>query len=426
MQHRPTPLESRRALLRFLAASPLAAGLGLTLDLDNALAQSDALLDAATLPDDPAPRGNPALPRDPALLSAPADAVDVFDLEAHVKKTLPVGHYTYMAYGSDDSAMLEINRQGLEHIKLKPRRLVDTSSLDTSIELFGHRYSMPIFLAPCGAQAAFHPEGEVAVARAAKSKNALQVLSTVANFSIEEVARARGAPLWFQLYPSSSWGVTEPMIKRAERAGCTALALTVDIPARNMEESERMHRNTNPACLPCHEPNPDLAFNAMAMFDGLDMRGVRFGVAGLTWDYLDRLREATSMKLLVKGIVTAEDAARCLDRGVDAIWVSNHGGRADVTGMASVESLVDVLSVARGRVPVIVDSGFRRGRDVFKALALGADAVCIGRPYLWGLGAFGTAGVERVLEILERELRIVMTQMGTVDLAGITRDYLKV
>jgi isopentenyl diphosphate isomerase/L-lactate dehydrogenase-like FMN-dependent dehydrogenase len=252
------------------------------------------------------------------------------------------------------------------------------------------------------------------------------VLSTVANFSIEEVAAARGAPLWFQLYPSSSWEVTGPMVKRAERAGCTALALTVDIPARNMEQSERMHRNTNPACLPCHEPSPDVAFGAMAMFDGLDMRGVRFGVAGLSWDYLDRLRDATSMKLLVKGIVTAEDAARCLEHGVDGIWVSNHGGRADVTGMASVESLVDVLSVARGRVPVIVDSGFRRGRDVFKALALGADAVCIGRPYLWGLGAFGTAGVERVLEILERELRIVMTQMGTVDLASITRNYLNV
>jgi isopentenyl diphosphate isomerase/L-lactate dehydrogenase-like FMN-dependent dehydrogenase len=401
MPYGPTPLESRRALLRFLAASPLAAALGVAFGLDDALAQSDK------------------------LLASPADAVDVFDFEAHVKKSLPIGHYTYMAYGSDDSSMLEINREGLEHIKLKPRRLVDTSALDTSIELFGHRYSTPIFLAPCGAQAAFHPEGEVAVARAAKSKNVLQVLSTVANFSIEEVTRARGEPLWFQLYPSSSWDVTLPMVKRAERAGCTALALTVDIPARNMEASERMHRNTNPACLPCHEPNPDVAFGAMAMFDGIDMQGVRFGVAGLTWDYLDRLRDATSMKLLVKGIVTAEDAARCLEHGVDGIWVSNHGGRADVTGMASVESLVDVLSVARGRVPVLVDSGFRRGRDVFKALALGADAVCIGRPYLWGLGAFGTAGVERVLEILERELHIVMTQMGTANLESITRDYLK-
>jgi isopentenyl diphosphate isomerase/L-lactate dehydrogenase-like FMN-dependent dehydrogenase len=410
MPYGSTPLESRRALLRFLAASPLAAALGVVFDLDDALAQSDKLLDSAALP---------------ALLASPADAVDVFDFEAHVKQSLPIGHYTYMAFGSDDSSMLGINREGLERIKLKPRRLVDTSELDTSVELFGQRYSMPIFLAPCGAQAAFHPEGEVAVARAAKSKNALQVLSTVANFSIEDVARARGAPLWFQLYPSSSWEVTSPMVERAERAGCAAVALTVDIPARNMEESERMRRNTNPACLPCHEPSPDVAFGAMAMFDGLDMQGVRFGVAGLTWDYLDRLRDATSMKLLVKGIVTAEDAARCLEHGVDGIWVSNHGGRADVTGMASIESLVDVLSVARGRVPVIVDSGFRRGRDVFKALALGADAVCIGRPYLWGLGAFGTAGVERVLEILERELRIVMTQMGTGDLASITADYLK-
>lgn len=401
MAHGPTQLESRRALLRFLAGSPLAMALGAAFDIENALAQSDK------------------------LIADPADAVDVFDFEAVVKKTMPIGHYTYMAYGSDDSAMLEINREGLEHIKLKPRRLVDTTDLDMAIELFGQRYDMPIFMAPCGAQAAFHPEGEVAVARAAKAKNTLQVLSTVTNFSVEEVTRARDAPIWFQLYPSSSWDVTGPMVERAERAGCTALALTVDIPARNMVESARMHRGSNPACLGCHDAGPGLSLDAKPMFDGVDMRGVRFGVSGLTWDYLDRLRDATSMKLLVKGIVTAEDAARCLEHGADGIWVSNHGGRADVTGMASVESLRDVLSVAGGRVPVIVDSGFRRGRDVFKALALGADAVCIGRPYLWGLGAFGSPGVERVLDILQRELQIVMTQMGTHDLASITRGSLK-
>ncbi len=405
MPPRQPQLEARRALLRFLAGSPLAYAFGL----------------GSVLGFEPGRAGAQAAP----LVDNPADAVDVFDFEAVVKKTMPIGHYTYMAYGSDDSSMLEINREGLEHIRLKPHRLVDTTHLDMSVELFGHRYDSPIVLAPCGAEATFHPEGEVAVARAAKTRNVLQVLSTVTNYSVEDVAKARGAPIWFQLYPTSSWDVTGHMIERAERAGCTALALTVDIAARNMVASARLHRGSNPACLACHEPGPGLSLKGKHMFDGVDMKGVRFGAAGLTWDYLDKLRGATSMKLLVKGIVTADDAARCLDHGVDGIWVSNHGGRADVTGMASVESLQDVLTVARGRVPVLVDSGFRRGTDIFKALALGADAVCIGRPYLWGLGAFGEPGVARVVEILQRELEIVMTQMGTRDLASITRASLK-
>ncbi len=400
-----TQLEARRSLLRFLAGSPLAYAFG----LGGALGLRPAHVRAQAEPP----------------VRDPADAVDVFDFEAVVKKTMPIGHYTYMAYGADDSSMLDINREGLEHIELKPHRLVDTTHLDMSVELFGQRYDAPIVLAPCGAEATFHPDGEVAVARAAKARNVLQVLSTVTNYSVEDVAEARGAPIWFQLYPTSSWDVTHHMIERAERAGCTALALTVDIAARNMVASARLHRDSNPACLPCHTPGPGLSFESKHMFDGVDMKGVRFGVAGLTWDYLDKLRNATSMKLLIKGIVTGDDAARCLDHGVDGIWVSNHGGRADVTGMPSVESLQDVVSVADGRVPVLVDSGFRRGTDIFKALALGADAVCIGRPYLWGLGAFGESGVARVVEILQRELQIVMTQMGTRDLASITRASLK-
>lgn len=403
MRRRSAQLESRRALLRFMAGSPLAYALGFGLGLTG--------------------RRAGAQPGD--LVADAARAIDVFDFEAIVKKTMPIGHYTYMAYGADDSSMLEVNRRGLERIELEPHRLVDTTGLDLSVELFGHRYDSPIVLAPCGAEATFHPDGEVAVARAAKAKNALQVLSTVTNYSVEDVIKARGAPIWFQLYPTSSWDVTGHMIERAERAGCAALALTVDIAARNMVASARLHRGSNPACLACHEAGSGLSLENKHMFDGVDMTGVRFGVAGLTWDYLDRLRKATSMKLLVKGIVTAEDAARCLEHGVDGIWVSNHGGRADVTGMASVESLQDVLTVAGGRVPVLVDSGFRRGTDIFKALALGADAVCIGRPYLWGLGAFGAAGVARVLDILERELQIVMTQMGTRNLASITRASLK-
>ena len=161
------------------------------------------------------------------------------------------------------------------------------------------------------------------------------------------------------------------------------------------------------------------------MLADVDMRATRMGILGLTWDYVDRLQDATSMKVLVKGIVTPEDAELAIGHGADGIVVSNHGGRAASTNRSTIEALPGIVAAVGGRVPVIVDSGFRRGTDVFKALAIGADGVNIGRPYLWGLGAFGQAGVEKVLELLQRELRIVMQQMGTPSLAAISNDYIR-
>jgi isopentenyl diphosphate isomerase/L-lactate dehydrogenase-like FMN-dependent dehydrogenase len=274
--------------------------------------------------------------------------------------------------------------------------------VDLSVEVFGQRLSSPIFLCPVGAQLMFHPEGEVAVARAAKTKNALQVLSTVTNFSVEDVARARGGPGWFQLYTTSDWAATLGMVKRAEDAGCTALAWTVDIPVRNLEPVARFNRDVDPVCQACHAGMPD-AFSLRHMFDGIDMTKVRMGLGGLTWDYLERLKGATSMKVLVKGVVTREDAARCLEHGADGIVVSNHGGRSDETLRGAIDSLPEVVAAVGGRIPVFVDSGFRRGTDIFKALALGATR----RRRSPHLGLRPSAGgVERVLDILTRELRI--------------------
>ncbi|HEX6999100.1 MAG TPA: alpha-hydroxy acid oxidase [Gammaproteobacteria bacterium] len=398
MTSRTTSLEARRRLLRWIATSPLLSALG----------ASAALGLRAAIADDEVP------------IASAADALNVFDLEAAMRSRVSAAHFAYMAQGSDDSEMLAVNRAGFEKIQLRPRRLVDVTQVDMSVELFGRRYAAPIALAPCGAQATFHPEGEVAVARAAKAKDALQILSTVTNFSVEDVAAARAAPVWFQLYPANDWSITRRIIERAENAACPVLVLTVDLAARNLEQIARFHRDTNPACRGCHEPGYEASMRKKAMFDGVDLEGLRIGIDGLTWDYVDRLHDATDMKVLIKGIVTAQDAERCIEHGADGIIVSNHGGRADVTGRSSIESLREVLDAVRGRVPVLVDSGFRRGTDVFKALALGARAVCIGRPYLWGLGAFGQEGVERVLDILSRELRIVMMQMGTPSLADVT------
>jgi isopentenyl diphosphate isomerase/L-lactate dehydrogenase-like FMN-dependent dehydrogenase len=394
-------LQSRRALLRFLAGSPLAYAVGAGLGLDYAGAQT------------------------PTIIQSPADAVNVFDFHEHVKVSMLPGHYAYMSQGADDGRMLTVNREGFQQFKLRPRRLVDTSNLDMSVELFGQRYDSPIFLAPCGAQSAFHHEGEIAVARAARTRNALQILSTVSNFSVEDVTDARDAPIWYQLYPTSDWDTTLRQIKRAENAGCTAMALTVDIPARNLEPIARFNRDEDPVCQACHTPGIAAAYATKPMFDGVNMSGLRMGIAGLTWDYVTRLKDATSMNILVKGIATGEDATLCLEHGADGVIVSNHGSRAEDSGRSSIECLPEVVAAVGGRAPVIVDSGFRRGTDVFKAMALGASGICIGKPYLWGLGAFGQPGVDRVLELLMRELRVVMTQMGTPDVASITAQSLQ-
>ena len=400
MRLRRSERESRRALLRFIASSPLAYGLGAGLLPRGAEAQLDELLEA--------------------LIESPEQALNVFDFHEYVKVHMPTGHYWYMAQGADDQRMLTVNREGFTKIQLRARRLIDTSNVDTSVELFGQRYDSPVFIAPCGALATFHPEGELAVARATRTANTLQILSTVTNNSVEDVTEARGAPLWYQLYPTSDWTFTRAMIKRAEDAGCTALALTVDIPARNLEPIARFRRDSNEECQACHQPGFEAAFSTKAMFADADLSNLGMGIRGLTWDYVDRLKDATSMNVLVKGIVTGEDAGLCLEHGADGIIVSNHGSRAEDSGRSSIECLPEVLDAVDGRVPVVVDSGFRRGTDVFKALALGASGICIGKPYIWGLGAFGQPGVERVLEILNRELRIVMQQMGTVDIESIT------
>jgi len=398
--------ESRRNFLRFLAQSPLLYGVGGALAATAARAQDDAFLSGALKFTD--------------LITSPNQALNVWDFEPVIRSRINAGHYAYLAQGSDDFGTMAANRAGYSKLGLRPRRLVDVGTVDLSVEVFGQRLNSPIFLCPVGAQFMFHEEGEVAVARAAQTKNALQVLSTVANLSIEDVAAARQGPGWLQLYSLSDWPSIEHMLKRAEDAGTTAVAWTVDIPLRNLEPIARFNREGDENCQSCHAEMPD-AFSMRRMFDGIDMTKVRMGMTGHSWASVDRLKRVTKMKVLLKGIQTREDAALCLEHGVDGILVSNHGGRADETLRGTIECLPEVVEAVGGRIPVFVDGGIRRGTDIFKALALGATAVGIGRPYIWGLGAFGQPGVERVLDILTRELRIVMTQMGASKVADISR-----
>ena len=388
-------IENRRQFLRFLAGTPLFSGSAMLPLLAQKLWAADEL---------------PA-----ELITAAEDALNVFDFHPVAKTMLSPAHYGYTVSGTDGDETLLANREGFERFRIRVRRLVDT------------RWASPIALAPVGGQRKYHPEGEVAVARAARQGAHTQILSTATSRSVEDVAAARGAPIWYQLYPTNYWHVAEAMVKRAEQAGCPVVALTVDRASpRNMETFERYVRTDTADCSACHVMNGTVEqrMRSKPMYDGIDLSEVASTQAsGLTWDFVERLKSITSMRVVLKGIVTSQDAALCLQHGVDGIIVSNHGGRAEASGRSTIESLPEIVETVGGRVPVLIDSGFRRGTDIFKALALGADAVCVGRPYIWGLSSFGQAGVEKVMDILRTEFRRVMMEAGVTSVAEIDSSY---
>ena len=236
------------------------------------------------------------------------------------------------------------------------------------------------------------------------------MLSTVSSTSVEDVSAARGEPVWYQLYPTDQWTITQALVRRAKDAGCPVLALTVDLQGgSNRLTLTRSIPRDSRDCTACHSTSRTRLsgfITGKPMFAGLDTAAATdLTPPDMTWDYLKRLRDIWPRKLMVKGLVTREDAELAIEHGVDGIVVSNHGGRAEDSGRPAIDSLAEVAEGVKGRVPLIVDGGFRRGSDIFKALALGANAVGIGRPYIWGLASFGQAGVERVLDILRQYLR---------------------
>jgi len=403
-----TPYASRRRLLRYLAASPFFS--------------SAAALAQTSTPQQRLPDPMVWAPRELAeLIESPARALSVFDFEPVARQKLSAAHFGYLATGNDDEATLRANREGFAAFQLRPRRMVDVSRVDMKMALFGTTHDSPIIIAPTGSNKAFHADGEIAVAKAARAGRHLQMLSTVATTSIEDAIEARGAPVWFQLYPTNEWRVGLAMAKRAEKAGAPAIVVTVDVlAAQNWEMFQRMWRadKTGSAqCGSCHGMGLRSFVQRKPHFDGLDLAGVSStGATNLTWDFVKRLRDAVGTKILLKGILAREDAKLAVEHGADGIVVSNHGGRSEDNGRSTIDVLPEILVAVDGRIPVLVDSGFRRGTDIVKALAMGAKAVCIGRPYLWGLGAFGQEGVERVLQLLRRELFAAMQQMGAPSL----------
>ncbi len=404
---------SRRRFLQYLAASPLLSATGLPALAGEAPSKwPDPMIWTNTGSD---------------VIKSPKEAINVFDFEPAAFKNVPPAHFGYMASGLDDEVTLRANREGFLKFQLMPRRLRDVSKVDMSVEIFGTKYDSPIFVAPTGGNQFFHEDGEIAVAKAARAGNHLQVLSTSSNFAVDEVAKARGAPIWFQLYASPSWEVAQALIKKADAAGCPVLMVTTDrVGGRNQETLFRLMKSDSRECAGCHDRGSFAARTSRRHnYDGIDLTSIKGGgeSSNLTWDTVKRMRDVTRMKIVLKGIITADDAALAVQNGMDGILVSNHGGRGEDNGRSTIDALPEIIAAVKGQIPVFVDSGFRRGTDVVKALAMGAKAVGIGRPYLWGLGAFGEPGVARVLEIVRTETRAAMQQCGASSVAELTPNF---
>ena len=341
--------------------------------------------------------------------AAETPLVSVSDYEAAAKKKLSFGGWEYYNEGTADAITMKRNRSALEGLQLKPRVLVDVTKIDVSCTLLGHKLAHPILLAPAASHQLAHPEGEVATARGAALAGAIMMLSTNSNRSIEDVYKAATSPVWFQLYVDDDRGLTRSLVERAEGAGNKVLVITVDNPlpyARNREE--RASAQT-----------PKLPFPNLDTVAGPGARGR--SRKHFNWSDLEWIQSFAKTPIVLKGIMTPEDAELAVHRGVAGIVVSNHGGRVLDTVPASIEVLPAVVDRVAGRVAVLFDSGIRRGTDILKALGYGAAAVLIGRPYLYGLSVSGPDGVRDVVKILRTELEAAMALAGRTRLAEIDR-----
>lgn len=350
-----------------------------------------------------------------------ADAVNLFDFEPIARQKLSPMAWEYLSGGAGDELTLRWNRECYDRIKLRPRILVDVSKLDTRVKLFGREHRFPILLAPTAYQRMLHPEGERATAKGAAG--AAMIVSTMATTSVEEIAAAATGPLWFQLYVQPDRTFTRDLVQRAEAAGCQALVVTVDTPVVGLRNREMRTK----FALPPGVERPNLKGLKTSSTSHLPPENEIYSAVldpRLTWKEIEWLQSLSRVPVLLKGVLNPEDAERALQAGVAGIIVSNHGARNLDTLPATIEVLPEVVAKVAGRLPVLVDGGIRRGTDVLKALALGAKAVLIGRPYLFGLAAGGAEGVTRVVNILRREFEMAMALTGRPSLAEIDSSVL--
>jgi 4-hydroxymandelate oxidase len=331
----------------------------------------------------------------------PDSFLSIQDFEALAEKRVTHGAWERIQGGAADEITLRWNREAWQRIRLQPRVLVDVSMLDTRVNLFGQELPFPILLAPTGAQGLIQSNGDLEAAAGAAAAQATLVVSSSASIRVEEVARYAQGPVWFQIYIQNDRTFTKDLIQRAEDSGCRALCVTVDSPTHGIRDREQRAKGQL----------PDRELPNFISKDYLN--------PSLTWKDIDWLRSFARTPVLLKGILNADDADISVKAGIDGIIVSNHGGRNLDTVPATADALPRIVERIEGRVPILVDGGIRRGTDILKALALGAIAVQIGRPYLYGLGVAGAAGVTRVVDILRRELELAMMLTGRPTIASI-------
>lgn len=360
----------------------------------------------------------------PALLAKlqqiPATVASVADYELLARERVTEHTWAYVSGGSGDEVTLRENCAAFQRLSLRPRVLQDMNGGNTRLDLFGARFEFPILLAPVAFQKLVHPDGELATALAASAHKTGMIVSTQASVLLEDVARQAQAPLWFQLYIQPDRGFTRELVQRAQSAGYQALVVTVDAPVNGLRNREQRAGFVLPADIEAvnlrgmrSPPQPSGEAGGNVLLGGPLL------AAAPTWNDVDWLRSLTSLPVLLKGITTAEDATRAVDAGVAGIVVSNHGGRTLDTLPSTIRMLPEIADAVGGRLPLLLDGGIRRGSDVFKALALGANAVLIGRPYVHGLAAAGALGVSHVIHILRAELELTMALTGCRELRDI-------
>jgi len=352
--------------------------------------------------------------------------INLHDYEALAQQRVEKGAWDYFQGGSDDEVTMRACRAGYERIRLRPRMLVEVGTLDTSTTVLGTPVSMPILIAPSAAHGLAHVEAECETARGAGMSRTLMTASTFSNRSLEEIASAASGPLWLQLYLYRNLDITRKVIRRAEAAGYRALALTADTPVLGKRERDLR----NDFHMPPHLKEGNFVEELADAEAEAQIQAQADSYLPLpqhpTWATVDWLHTVTSLPIIVKGLLTAEDALLALEHGAAGIIVSNHGGRQLDGAIASIEALPEIVEAVSGRCEVYIDGGIRRGTDVLKALALGARAVMVGRPALWGLAVSGAAGVHDVLEILRDELTMAMTLSGRPTIASIDRSLVKI
>jgi 4-hydroxymandelate oxidase len=345
------------------------------------------------------------------------EMLSAFDFEPICFANMTLRNYDYMAHGGDSEFTLRRNREAFEWVELVQRPGVSPDAVDASTEVLGLKLTYPIFIAPSTRQRDCHPDGDAGMYLGATATGTPMIVASGSSVPIQRIAEAANGPRWSQFYPIENLAAAREQLDLFQTHGARAIVVTVDQQAAYYER-DLHNRNLGGVARTSADRAAERAPRAErgpASY-GVDPRRLWY-----SWKYLDDIRPFIKGQMLVKGIVTAEDAAICVERGVDGIIVSNHGGRGLDYEPSTLEVLPEIVDAVRGRIPVLVDSGFRRGSDLVKAMTLGASAVCLGRAPRWGLGAFGPAGVQRLLEIVQAEFRQAMAQTGRTTIASLDR-----